>query len=264
MKKRAYPIALLGIAAATYVFTSCGAKSTTDSTTTASLSSFADSVAEDMLVASPTATRSVTGFSVSDAGTFADTASPSDGLKKKKDAVEALLASTAPATCAISLTIQNSTSANCYGPSVAYTNHSFNASSGSWPGGDLGIWEPTATSGEACASDQLNSRLKGVASYADLAIFMMSGMACVANKNSLSLPAASASLVLTTQMVGNLNINGSSADVTSAVIYRDADVSGTRVYRYTLTATQGTKTYTLRTKHNPQLSLKSFLEMLNQ
>lgn len=42
------------------------------------------------------------------------------------------------------------------------------------------------------------------------------------------------------------------ATVTSAVVYRDADVGGTRVYRYTLSATQGTKTYTLRTKHNPQ------------
>lgn len=253
MKKRAYPLVLIAIAAATYVFSSCSITTTVDpGTSTSTLSAYADSLAEDMLVASPTASRSVTGFSVSEVSPFADTASPGDGLKKKKEAVEALLASAAPATCAISLTIQNSTSANCYGPSVAYTNHPADASNGSWPGGDLGIWEPTAVSGEACASDQLNSRLKGVASYADLAIFMMSGMACAANKNGTPLPAASGNVDLTAIMASNVNINGSPATVSSAVVYRDADVGGTRVYRYTLTATQGTKTYTLRTKHNPQ------------
>ena len=252
MKKRAYPIALIGVAAAVYVFSSCSITSTVDPAATASLSSFADSLAEDMLVASPTASRSITGFSASDVGTYADTASPGDGLKKKKEAVEALLASTAPATCAISLTIQNSTNANCYGPNLDTVSHSFDSLPESWPGGDLGIWETTSASGEACASDQLNSRVKGVASYADLAVFMMSGMACVANKSGTALPAASANVDITTQMTGNLNINGAPATVTSAVIYRDADSVGTRVYRYTLTANQGTKTYTLRTKHNPQ------------
>lgn len=251
MNRRIYPVALMAITAVTYVFTSCGAPTSTTTTggsTSDSLSEFAESLAEDMLVASPTASRSATGFSVNDIHRL-DTSNPSDGLSKKKDALEALLSSTAPASCAISLTIQNSTNANCYGPSVSYSNHSFDASSGSWPGGDLGIWEASAASGEACASDQLNSRLKGVASYADLAVFMMSGMACVANKAGSELPAASANLDITTNMTGNLTINGSSATVSSAVIYRDADVSGAPVYRYVLTATQGTKTYTLRTKH---------------
>lgn len=253
MKKRAYPIALVGIAAAIYVFSSCSITTTVDpATTTSTLSSYADSLAEDMLVASPTASRSVTGFSVSEVSPFTDTASPGDGLKKKKEAVEGLLASAAPATCAISLTIQSSTNANCYGPNLDTTSHPFNSAPYSWPGGDLGMWEATATSGESCASDQLNSRIKGVASYADLAVFMMSGMACAANKNGTPLPAASANVDLTTIMANNVNINGSPATVTSAVVYRDADVAGTRVYRYTLTATQGTKTYTLRAKHNPQ------------
>lgn len=250
MKKTIYPIALLGVMAATYMFTSCGTPTSTTTTdgSTAALSDFAESLAEDMLVASPTASRSATGFAASDVSRL-DTSNPSDGLSKKKEALEDLLSATAPTSCAISLTIQNSTNANCYGPSVSYVNHSFNASSGSWPGGDLGIWEANAVSGEACASDQLNSRLKGVASYADLAVFMMSGMACAANKAGSKLPAASANLDITTNMAGNLTINGSSATVTSAVIHRDADASGTRVYRYVLTATQGTKTYTLRTKH---------------
>lgn len=210
MRKRAYPIALIGVAAAVYVFSSCSVTSTVDpTTTTGALSSYADSLAEDMLLASPTATRSVSGFSVSEVSPFADTASPGDGLKKKKEAVEALLASAAPATCAISLTIQNSTNANCYGPNVNYTNHpDATGTPGSYPGGDLGLWEANATSGEACSSDQLNSRLKGVASYADLAVFMMSGMACLANKNGTPLPAASGNVDLTALMTGNLNING--------------------------------------------------------
>ncbi len=252
MKKKIYPIALICILAATYAFSSCGATATTTpATTSTALSSFATTLAEDMLVASPTASRSITGFSVNEVGSLGDTATSSDGLSKKKTALEALLKDTPPASCAITLNIQSSTNANCYGPSVSYTAHPAAPSTpGSWPGGDLGIWEANATSGEACASDQLNSRLKGVASYSDLGIFMMSGMACAANKGGIALPAVSSNQNITTLMTGNLNINGSPATVTSAIIYRDADVSGTKVFRYTLTATQGTKTYSLRTKHN--------------
>lgn len=250
LKKKIYPIGLVVVSAAVYSFTSCSANTTTDSGSSSSstLSQYASSLAEDMLLASPTATRSVSGLSASSVHGL-DTSSADDSITEKKDALKALLSETAPASCAISLTIQNSANANCYGPSVSYANHTADNSSGSWPGGDLGIWEASATSGEACASDQLNSRLKGVASYADLAVFMMSGMACVANKAGSTLPAAAANLDITSNMSGKLTINGTAATVSSAIIYRDADVGGNPVYRYTLTATQGTKTFTLRTKH---------------
>jgi len=54
--------------------------------------------------------------------------------------------------------------AECYGPELMYENHPDGPTpnNGSLPTGDLGIWEETRDTGEACAAAQLNEQLEGV------------------------------------------------------------------------------------------------------
>lgn len=178
-----------------------------------------------------------------------DVPSADDAPSEKQDGLETLLAATAPASCAIALTLQSAGRANCYGPSVNYTNHEFDSSNGSWPGGDLGIWEES-TNGEACISAQLTAQMRGAISYVDMGQFIGAGIACVANKNSLSLPASAGStLDVTAEMAGAVTVDGSALTVTSATIAREADAGSYPVYVTTLAGTAGTKTISIRIKH---------------
>jgi len=221
----------------------------------ASLSSFSAALAEEMVLSSPTAQRtSVSLLSrLAEIRLFEGAMSApaaDDSPAEKKDALETLLAATAPSSCAIALTLQNSARANCYGPSVNYTDHEHDSSSGSWPGGDLGIWETSEASGEACIASQLTSQMKGAISYIDMAQFIGAGIACVANKNSQSLPVNQGdSLDLTSSMAGIVTIDGQALTVSAAEIARASNVSGNPVYITALTGTAGTKTFEIRIKH---------------
>lgn len=235
----------------------CSGYSSGGSSSTA-LSAFASALAEDMVLTSPTAQRSgtslfstepqylINGDVIAMAGP-----DPEDSPKEKKDSLEALLATTAPASCAIVLNLQNAGRASCYGPSVNWINHEFNNVSGTWPGGDLGIWSDSEPTGEACVAAQLNAQMKGVISMVDSAQFIGAGMACVANKNGDTLPSSpSTSLDLTSSMTGVITMNSSALTVSSAIIMRDAnDSSGNPVFVTTLTGTAGTKTFDIRIKH---------------
>lgn len=70
--------------------------------------------------------------------------------------------------------------ANCYGPSLRWENHPDSsgpdAASGQLPGGDLGIWEPTTESGEACAAAQLNARMRDVESQVGMGLIGLAGL----------------------------------------------------------------------------------------
>ena len=244
------------------LFSNCSAPtSSTDTTVSSALSSFATTLSEDMVLTSPTAERS--GTSILSQGSryvmmgdvmVMTAPAADDSPKEKKDALEDLLAATAPVSCAISLTIQNAGRANCYGPSVAFTDHEVDGTTdGSWPGGDLGIWEETEASGEACAAAQLTAQMKGVISYVDTAQFIGAGMACVANKAGDALPSTEGStLDLTAAMAGIVTINSTAVTVSAASISREAnDSSGNSVYVTSLIGTAGTKTYSIRIKHVP-------------
>ncbi|MFZ3230914.1 MAG: hypothetical protein WA160_11965 [Pseudobdellovibrio sp.] len=134
-----------------FSITNCSKSADSATTTTTSLSAFATVIAQELTLASPTsqagsagasAANDVSAMKMPDGGSTAD---------EKSTALVSLLSS--PATCAISITLVSAGRANCYGPSVSYTGHEFNASAGSWPSGDLGIWEPTEVgTSEACVS----------------------------------------------------------------------------------------------------------------
>lgn len=232
------------------LFLSCTKNDSTSPSTT-TLSQFASSLAEELVLASPTAQSSATllGFSASSNPHTMSTPAADQNASTKQDALETLLAATAPASCNIDITISAAGRANCYGPSVQYTNHEFDNSNGSWPGGDLGIWEESSN-GEACIAAQLTAQMKGAISLVDMAQFITAGMACTANKNSLTLPAENASLDLTSYIGSSVTLNGTALTVSTATMAREAnDASGNPVYVTSLTGTAGTTTVTIRLKH---------------
>ena len=60
---------------------------------------------------------------------------------------------------------------------------------GSLPSGDLGLWEATDGSGEACAATKLNQLTNNATFYVDLASATMAMMACMAGMEDKGLPA---------------------------------------------------------------------------
>lgn len=182
-----------------------------------------------------------------------ETVSASAPISDKVDKLKTILSAASSSDCAIQINTISSGNATCYGPTMSFSNHPDGMSPTSLPGGDLGIWTATNTGGEACAAAQLNSRMKGVVSYVDLGLFTMASVNCVLKSESKSLPAAGASVDLTTSMSGKVTINGSAATVTNASISRSAtDSDGMPVYTTSITATQSSNlTYNLRLKHIP-------------
>lgn len=97
------------------------------------------------------------------------------------------------------LLLQTSGNANCYGPSMAYTNHP-GGGDGNFPGGDLGIWTESESNGEACASAELNQRLSGISSRTIMGLMGLAGVISVVKSVGLTLPTAGNTLTLTTNM----------------------------------------------------------------
>jgi hypothetical protein len=141
----------------------------------------------------------------------------------------------------------NAGRANCYGPTINFTNHPGGTNPTSLPGGDLGIWSATETaSGEACAAAQLNQQMRGVASQVDSGLFAMAGLICIADVSGQSLPAVGSSLDLTSSLSGLVTINGTAITLTAATLAREADTTeGYPVYVSTI---QGSD-YFFRLKH---------------
>lgn len=231
-------------------------KSSSDPAAVTTTSAFATIIAQELTVASPTSQAGGAGSSfntLSSRSTVTSMAMPdADSTSEEKSAALVSLLS-GPASCSIAITSTNSGRANCYGPSVSYTNHEFDNSNSSWPGGDLGIWESTEPgSSEACVAAQLTSQMRGAVSYVDMGQYITAGMACVASKNGMSPPDVGATLDLASSMAGVVTIDGSAVTVTTATIAREAnDTSGNPVYVTSLVGTSGTKTFTVRLKHIP-------------
>ncbi|OFZ28800.1 MAG: hypothetical protein A2622_06880 [Bdellovibrionales bacterium RIFCSPHIGHO2_01_FULL_40_29] len=248
---------LTSLAAATtvVVFANCSA-STDEASGSERLTSFATILSEELTVSSPTsqsggARSAVQRFSSNGVSTMGMPDSDSTA-EEKSEALTELLGT--PATCAIAITLDNSGRANCYGPSVNYVDHDFDdTADGSWPGGDLGIWEPTEPgTTEACVAAQLTRQMKGAVSLVDMGQYVSAGMGCVASKGGFALPGEGASIDIAASMSGMVTVNMAPVTVSAATIGREAnDTSGNPVYVTSLVGTAGTKTFTIRLKHVP-------------
>lgn len=91
-----------------------------------------------------------------------------------------------------------SVNTQCFGPSVAYTNHDNYVSgpnqSGTLPSGDLGLWTADNTDShgtQPCATATLNDKLEGSKRQMRQAMLLMAGIRrLIASSGSLSMPAA--------------------------------------------------------------------------
>lgn len=250
----------------------CGGGGSSDSDSSGLTSSFP----ADLIVASPTGDRDTSSSSVSRVSRQLtdEDGSPDDLISGQVELAE-ILAGETITDCDFNLNLTTSTSrAVCYGPTLNYTGHPDAAlrdadtadstvaedDDGQLPGGDLGLWVESVTStGEACASAQINAVVGGISSQVNSAIFAMASMVCIARVNGLEVPdAEDETLTLTSQVDSGFTTNGVDFDVTSASLERDDDdADGNKVFIANLvgTATDAdgdTQTVTIRLKHVPR------------
>ncbi len=112
----------------------------------------------------------------------------------------------------------------CYGPSVTlsgtHPDGAITSENNPLPSGDLGIWEENEGD-EACVAAKMNSQFTGVEGKIDFSMFTLASAICVANNSGLSLPAAGATLDLSSAMttaIAELEANGEEAPITPTSI----------------------------------------------
>lgn len=114
--------------------------------------------------------------------------------------------------------------ANCYGPSLNYSNHPDGAlpNTGQLPGGDLGIWQDNVNNDStdtACSAAQLNLKMRAAKRSVHTALLLLAGMRYQAFLSGVT-PAAGASTNLLTVMNG---LGISNVSFTTATLARSAD-----------------------------------------
>lgn len=249
MRSKNILIVLVGVIVV-FVYSSCNSGGGGSSGGDTLTSLFKSAFPEEAAVSSPTAKKSGSSIVLTNqSGDIVLMADASDTADKKKEALTAVLDAS---NCAVSINLQSSGNANCYGPTMTFSGHPDGGSPTSLPGGDLGIWDAAETSGEACASAQMNNRMKGVASQLDAAFFSVAAMMCAAKNAGQAVPAnPGESIEVTTAVNGKITLNGQPTTVTSAKLAREANSGGKPVYVSSITATFGSKTATIRLKHIP-------------
>jgi hypothetical protein len=136
------------------------------------------------------------------------------------------------------------TSANCYGPNVAYQNHEDGGGNGTLPGGDTGLWlarEGDQTTGTPCSAAQLSRLIDPVKKRMNATMIFGARMRALASSNG-GMPAAGAELDLTTQVNSffqTLLPTGASGTVSNAKI---SNASGVYTYIVESSATAGPTT----------------------
>lgn len=211
---------------------SCG------SSTSAWLATFATGFGVSSLTASSSGTASLTRSG--------ETLTGSEPFNEKAATLEAIAKGTATNGCAVTLPTLNGFSgrANCYGPSVAYADHpDGGGGSGTFPGGDLGIWEASQDS-SACAAAQINTLMKNVSKYIDTAMMLQASSICVLGQSvgtgTTALPSSTADVTFTDDFQTKLKEKNASATITLAKV----SVPATDIYQYVLQGTtDGTKAF---------------------
>ncbi|MBI4209862.1 MAG: hypothetical protein HY538_09200 [Deltaproteobacteria bacterium] len=222
MKKFQFVITILGLFA--LIGLGCGGSSSstsastdTDSdsdTTTTENALAAEAYPSDLVITSPTASSS--GSALRAALTRTAAVDEPAGEPKTMDVsteefkplppsemkenIATILEADSEDGCAFSLYMGAPTgSANCYGPSVNYSNHpnasqqgqnpGLQTASGQLPSGDLGIWtENEASTGEACIAAKLNAQVSEFGAMLDMAINSFASMMCVGKVNDQEPP----------------------------------------------------------------------------
>lgn len=139
----------------------------------------------------------------------------------------------------LSLFLNNSTNAACYGPQIIYENHPDGDDGDQLlPSGDVGIWlENEDNSTEACGAAQLNARMIGVSDKSYAAMQVLASGICVANNNSISFVGEGTTVDLTTEMNNLSTTYSMDATFSNATISESTNTDGDTVYTYDVSLT---------------------------
>ena len=128
--------------------------------------------------------------------------------------------------------------AECYGPELQYQDHPDAPDTnddGSLPTGDLGIWEETLDTGEACAAAQLNAQLEGVQNRTFMSMMGLASLIIAYESDGHAWPDDVETSGSTGDLAATLNAEGiANVNFVSAEIEYD---SATEQYSYSLELT---------------------------
>jgi hypothetical protein len=132
-----------------------------------------------------------------------------------------------------------SANANCYGPQMAYASHQdagSGPSSGTLPGGDLGIWLEYENGTQPCVAAQLKHRTRGVRGQAMQGLVMTALMRLTISRSAtLSMPAAGGTTDAAAEMQAKLRTVPALATVVVHAASVSLDSTGTTfTYRLAL------------------------------
>lgn len=237
-------ILFLTLSSSFLILSSCSKTETAAAAASAS-SAWSASFPNGFAISSPTAPTTTTTASIRTSAISA-----TDTFATKKANIEAIAQATNASTCNVqlpTLTAINSARVECYGPSVPYTNHPDGSpTSGTLPGGDLGIWNKTQD-GEACVAAQLNKLIQVSSAFVDMSLSLTASMVCVLNTTSQSVPTAGNTVTITSSFQTAIQQNNSAYTVTSATVAGEANST----YLYTIEGTtDGTKAFSLKMRHH--------------
>lgn len=114
--------------------------------------------------------------------------------------IDAVLAGSTPLTSVFDINsfYRNTMNANCFAPSISYSDHpdasGGTPTSGQLPGGDLGIWLATSSDGNACVVSQTNQLLAAVQDQSLMSLMTIASMVSALNSTGISLPPAMSSV----------------------------------------------------------------------
>ncbi|MBI4367479.1 MAG: hypothetical protein HY543_11735 [Deltaproteobacteria bacterium] len=136
--------------------------------------------------------------------------------------------------------------ANCYGPTLTYTNHpdrlAGESGNGQLPPGDLGIWvaaDPSTS--EACVAAKMNALVGDIITEVKMSQEIGAAVLCRAKFANKTLPEKGKSVDLTEEAKAVMTASGIPAAMSSAILDRAAENSGdSPIYTATMTGTFGT------------------------
>jgi hypothetical protein len=135
-----------------------------------------------------------------------------------------------------------SANASCYGPQMPYASHQdalSGSTSGTLPGGDLGIWLEYENGVQPCVAAQLKHRTRGVRGQTMQGLLMTAVMRLtIARSSTLSMPAAGASTDAAAEVQAKLRTVPALATVVVHAASVSLDSAGT-TYTYRLALANG-------------------------
>jgi hypothetical protein len=131
---------------------------------------------------------------------------------------------------------------SCYGPNLDYVNHPYDNSTGTLPGGDLGIWTAynDNTTQEACAVGQMNLLMDKIGRKVDLAMGITAMMICAAKNDGLTKPTIDGEALDVKDSVAKTKMSERGMSISLATLKRSKLASGKIKYTSKL---EGSFTY---------------------